>query len=662
MQQTGIVKVKKIFLAFITCLLVMGALRFLFIHDNKYTARSPITSEGRTFLSHEKLSRNSLSFLVEGWELYPDRLLSAEEMNPPFFRSFIGEHLTFSDFHQNRSPYGTMTYRLKLEYDGEPDVYTLLLPEVFSAASVYVDGRLVASAGSLDPYSPSIQDLLCDIPLKKQSELVVQTANYTHYYSGITYPPVLGTAQAIYGFTSRRMMIYGFLCFSSLAIALFSSSVWIGTRSLQKDRIHLWFAGLSLSFALRIIYPFLHLSALPLIRAFYALEDGASLFGILCALNIVLILDGLEHTRAARLLTRISLGMIAVGIIIPLFLLSDLPAFTAVYGSLISWYKLITALLLCILSLARNAKSSYFWLTAGSISYGLSLLFTTVSFNRFEPVYGCWPDEYGTYILVICFAILMVMRSHSLIQEHAKLTYHLQEEVDKQTRQISGLVEERQKLLSEFLHDLKSPVTSLMTYAKLIRKNKILLDPSTETQLEYIEQKSLDVNRQIKEIQDFTAENPMVSTYSDIDLHKLLSDFYRYNKPDIEVNGPDFILNLPPASCCCTVHGDWTKLTRVLQNLVYNAVSFTPEDGTISLSLKKESTQALITVTDNGCGIPMELQSKVFLRSFSTRKEEGGKGLGLYICKTIVSEHGGEIWFQSEPGKGTSFYIRLPVR
>ena len=85
-------------------------------------------------------------------------------------------------------------------------------------------------------------------------------------------------------------------------------------------------------------------------------------------------------------------------------------------------------------------------------------------------------------------------------------------------------------------------------------------------------------------MQEFTAETPTKSNYQILDLNEFLETFYRYNKPDVEANGPDFLLNLPEKSC--RIRADAAKLKRVLQNMVYNSVSFTPEDGTISLSLE----------------------------------------------------------------------------
>lgn len=110
---------------------------------------------------------------------------------------------------------------------------------------------------------------------------------------------------------------------------------------------------------------------------------------------------------------------------------------------------------------------------------------------------------------------------------------------------------------------------------------------------------------------------------------------------------------------------EWTvdqkKMLRVIQNLVNNAVeSFKGRrDGAIKLSIKKKNSEILLSITDNGCGIPEEVKERLF-QSFVTHGKKAGTGLGLAIVKSIVEAHGGSIVCESEQGKGTSFIIRLP--
>lgn len=117
-----------------------------------------------------------------------------------------------------------------------------------------------------------------------------------------------------------------------------------------------------------------------------------------------------------------------------------------------------------------------------------------------------------------------------------------------------------------------------------------------------------------------------------------------------------------------TVHfiqADREKLTRVLENLVVNAIKFSPEGSMIKIITAETPTGIVISVQDNGIGIPPGLGDKLFEPFESTIKRKGTSGeqsfgLGLYICRQIIEAHGGHIWFESHPGQGSTFFVSLP--
>lgn len=109
------------------------------------------------------------------------------------------------------------------------------------------------------------------------------------------------------------------------------------------------------------------------------------------------------------------------------------------------------------------------------------------------------------------------------------------------------------------------------------------------------------------------------------------------------------------------------KLMRIVwQNLLSNALKYTPVKGQISITVSKDKTNAKIAVGDTGFGIPKEQQDKIFTKLFRAdnvkEKETDGTGLGLYIVKSVVEQFGGKIWFESEEGKGTTFFINIPLK
>ena len=109
--------------------------------------------------------------------------------------------------------------------------------------------------------------------------------------------------------------------------------------------------------------------------------------------------------------------------------------------------------------------------------------------------------------------------------------------------------------------------------------------------------------------------------------------------------------------------GDRERIRQVVVNLLTNAIEAMPEGGTVSVSLKwdKENAESVLNVSDNGTGIPLEIQDKIFQPFFTTKIEDRGTGLGLSIVHNIVSEHKGSVEVESSPVVGSSFTVRLPL-
>ena len=132
-------------------------------------------------------------------------------------------------------------------------------------------------------------------------------------------------------------------------------------------------------------------------------------------------------------------------------------------------------------------------------------------------------------------------------------------------------------------------------------------------------------------------------------------------KPAIENKGLEFVTHMPRN--LPHIMGDRYRLSQVLKNLMENAIKFT-DNGSIALLAKKEGQHILISVQDSGVGISKDELKKIFTKFYQAytgddRKNEG-TGLGLFICKEIIEKHNGEIWAESDVGKGSTFTIKLP--
>lgn len=114
------------------------------------------------------------------------------------------------------------------------------------------------------------------------------------------------------------------------------------------------------------------------------------------------------------------------------------------------------------------------------------------------------------------------------------------------------------------------------------------------------------------------------------------------------------------------VEGDRGRITQVLNNLIGNAMKFSPDGGAIRLYLEEQADYVQVAVTDDGIGVPPDKLNRIFERFYqidgSARRRFGGAGIGLAIVKRIVDAHQGEIWVESELNRGSRFTFRLPRR
>lgn len=641
-------------------LFTLAAMRLLSVYDNKYTKKASVSQDNIV-----TLPESGCCFLADGWEIYPDRLLSPTDFAPdslpsPRYLTWAGEYPNLAAFHTDGNPYGSATYRLSLNGTGTVSLY---LPEPLCAAHVFVNAQDLGGPGEVQPdqYSPLIRDTVYSFSASGNTELIIQISNYSHYYGGLWYPPAIGDPDSISHLIAYRMLFYGLLFFSSLTLSLFCL-VFLKKNKLKQPAFF-DFGMLCLTFCLRICYPFIRLAGIPLVRSLYALEDVMALAGLFFALQIALRLFLPQKHHKLHTIVRIfALGMCGVSILVPLVLLPAFPALTQWYGIMISWYKIAAAVFL-------TASTFYGCLTdrphiriplAATAANGTFLLYGVLAVGHFEPAALGWPEEYGVYCMVIAFAIQMIQQNHDIITENNRLTFHLQEEVEEKTLYLHQLLAERGELITELGHDMKSPLTSLSNMAQIIRSNDIMLDPNTRDKMSYIEEQCGLLSQRLQSIQMLASETGTPSHMESLNLNQFLSDFHYSSRPVIEMSGPDFIYQCSPQPC--QILADTQKLSRALENLVYNAAEHTPADGRITLALTAEDSYACIDISDTGCGIPEKELPNIFRRFYTTNRENGGQGLGLPIAKAIITEHGGEIHVTSVEGRGTTFTIRIPLR
>jgi len=218
------------------------------------------------------------------------------------------------------------------------------------------------------------------------------------------------------------------------------------------------------------------------------------------------------------------------------------------------------------------------------------------------------------------------------------------------------------EFVSRVSHELRSPLTMLVGYSELlIKKEKV--PPKLQPMVERIYDQARHMTGLVDDLLDISRieTGTLELKLEETDLNKL-----------VEGCAKDYM-----ASCrkhCFTtclrelplVELDPHRVSQVLRNLLTNAVKYSPNGGTIRLQSEKNGTGVVVSISDEGIGIPLEERERVFEKFYRGRGEKvtgvRGAGLGLSISKHLVEAHGGRIWLESQVGQGSTFFFSIPIR
>ena len=226
------------------------------------------------------------------------------------------------------------------------------------------------------------------------------------------------------------------------------------------------------------------------------------------------------------------------------------------------------------------------------------------------------------------------------------------------------LDEMKSRLLSTVSHELRTPLASIKGFATTLLRQDVEWDEATRREfLSIIDTESDRLSELIGNLLDMSRiEAGVLAVEAEpVDLLPLLEE----TVAAFQIMTREHHITLRAPSHPPLVLADARRTRQVLRNLIENALKYSPGGGPVTIAVQVQSGQVRISVADKGIGIEAYQQDRIFDRfhqadSASTR-EVGGTGLGLSICKAIVEAHGGQIWAESEPGRGSTFYFTLPL-
>jgi signal transduction histidine kinase len=254
----------------------------------------------------------------------------------------------------------------------------------------------------------------------------------------------------------------------------------------------------------------------------------------------------------------------------------------------------------------------------------------------------------------------------SAVVENAVL-YEESKQSEETLRRLNKQLEEANRHKSEFLanmsHELRSPLNAILGASELLGDE--LFGPLNQKQAEYIQDIHQCGNHLLSLINDVLDLSKVEAGKLDLDLnflrlHSLMGSSATIVRERAASKSLEFQV-VPPAEDI-VFEADERKIKQIIYNLLSNAVKFTPEQGKVTFSARREGNAVVFVVEDTGPGVAREWQERIFEEFVQAPGSREGTGLGLAVSKKLVELHGGCIWLESQVGQGSRFFFTIPIR
>lgn len=237
---------------------------------------------------------------------------------------------------------------------------------------------------------------------------------------------------------------------------------------------------------------------------------------------------------------------------------------------------------------------------------------------------------------------------------------------DAELRRLNHELEAASRNKSEFLasmsHELRTPLNGILGASELLGQG--LFGPLNEKQQEYvgdIQQSGAHLLRLIDDVLDLSRieAGQFALQREAIDVASLMQGCAAVVRGLASSRSVELAVEPPRETL--TLHADERRMTQVACNLLSNALKFSPPGGNVTFRSWRDGDTVVFAVEDQGPGIPHEAQDRIFEQFYRVASDSEGTGLGLPLAKQLLQLHGGRVWLESEPGRGSRFYFSLPL-
>ncbi|WP_203363336.1 sensor histidine kinase [Bacillus sp. REN10] len=578
-------------------------------------------------------------------------------------------------------PNGYANYRLTMKLRPE-DVgkrFAFYLPEIGSSYVFKVNGETLYKNGIIatsrkDYFPENRPSFIAYQPTQDVLQIDILTANYMFYHTGLWKAIEFGDKTTVLTEYNLRMMKEAFIIGGMLILAIYHMVFYLKRRN---DLSSLYFGLICLAVAIRtsttgniqlgLLFPFLnwttmlrieHVSTFLLFIAFYKYFHSVL------------------HQPLKPLYLKIVTAVCFISACMSAFLPSSIFTYTKLPFAFFVLCAFIYILILSIRSIQQGVIEGY-WNVVGlmCIIYGI----TNDIFIRLDLLEGMYIAPLGLLCFVIIHVTLNAARySHSyaiaerLSNELNVLNKQLEKKVQERTLKLEKAYQEleesesaRTRMISLISHDLSSPLSVQKIVAKgmldgIIPLNERRYVASLYNQVQFMETLLADMKELV------LMEGKQLSfDFQRVDFKEYMYTLFQSYEAQIRAEKLTFVYHSSlEKGKRHEVLLDPTRIEQIFSNLLSNAVKFTPAGGMVEVSVWKDAKTVSFRVKDNGCGFSEENTDKLFEHMYRTtpvRTDKQSTGLGLSIAKEIIKAHKGTITAESQPQKGASFTVTLPV-
>ncbi|MDW3197351.1 MAG: response regulator [Cytophagales bacterium] len=610
------------------------------------------------------------------WDFYWDELLEPDKIGPKAGSSVLA---SVSWSKQGFEKFGKATYRIKVSAEAFEQP-ALLIPKINSASKVWVNGKLIAQKGQLDKdqYENFILEELVTLDRAASYEIVIQVANYDIARAGLNEAPVFGEFRQLYNYKNSRESLLLFWTGCIFLMAIFHLFMYVTSRPFMP---YFYLGIICLLLVVKILvyedhFGYYFLKDSGLLNAWLQLHlyhFSASMFAGVGLLYIQSIYPPLKFQEIGKYL------FISFGVLGLFFLIAPTSSFgPAIFlAKILALFGFTYAGFCGVLGLKERRN----WLQIFALGILLisGVLDTLWSFSSMDWV-----------ILPFAIPLFLVAQFIYLAQEFSvafrraeKMNRTLDETVRERTRKIIAQNEEleaqatklakldaaKTKFYENVNHDLRTPLMLIEGYLSQIGDDKDnYLTTKSEGFFKKL-QRNLALIRSLNDQMNdlsLVEKNKLKLQFEQVNLAEFVREIVDLFQPKAQTEGKELKFK-GNVGDTIQAHVDKQQLSRVLFNILNNALQYTPEEGKIIVILQghKLNDGFTICIYNTGKAISQEVLPHLFDR-FYRGQEEGlrsnvkGMGIGLELAKEITELHGGHIMADSLNNYGTCFFISMP--